>query len=72
MESGKEVWEATGVPAIARELGIRWGGDFVGKESGDFVHFDKPLKPMAELQQLAKNQFGNNVLTWKGNEIKLT
>lgn len=72
MASSKAEWEATGVPAIARELGIRWGGDFVGKEKGDFVHFDKPLKPMPELHHLAKNQYGNNVLNWKGNEIKLT
>lgn len=72
MASSKAEWEATGVPAIARELGIRWGGDFKGKEKGDHVHFDKPLKPMAELHQLAKSQYGSNVLDWKGNEIKLT
>jgi len=69
MTSGKEAWEATGVPAIARELGIRWGGDFLGKEKGDFVHFHKELLPIVQLKSMAAQQFGSDPKLWRGNEL---
>lgn len=36
--TSKAEWEKTGVPAIAREMGFRWGGDF--KSYHDPVHFE--------------------------------
>jgi len=37
----KEDWEATGIPALIRELGFRWGGDFVTPWLG----LDKKMHP---------------------------
>ncbi len=36
--SSREEWEASGIPAIAKNMGFRWGGDFIGNY--DPVHFD--------------------------------
>lgn len=69
LSSGKEKWEKSGIPAIGRELGLRWGGDFIGREKGDYVHFDYPILPMPQIKELAALQFGKDVLTWKGNEL---
>lgn len=38
--SSKLQWEGTGVPQIARQLGLKWGGDF--KNYHDPVHFEIP------------------------------
>lgn len=40
-KSPKYIWEATGVPALAKEYGFRWGGDF--KNYFDPVHYDLKL-----------------------------
>ena len=34
----KGIWLMSGIPQIAVELGLRWGGDFIGYS--DNVHFD--------------------------------
>lgn len=38
MKTSKEKWVATGIPGIAKSLGLKWGGDFVGYH--DNVHFE--------------------------------
>lgn len=47
MADTKATWEASGVPAIIRAAGFRWGGDFteteVGAVEGDPVHVDLGL-----------------------------
>lgn len=69
--SSKEAWEATGIPNIARDMGIRWGGDF--KTYYDPVHFDLGNDyDVKHLKELAFEQFGTNWNDIKGNEIKLT
>lgn len=35
--SSLAAWEASGIPALARAYGLRWGGDFTTR---DTVHFD--------------------------------
>ena len=42
----KEVWEATGVPKIAEEMGFRWGGNF--RNYHDPVHFDLPRSGLSK------------------------
>lgn len=51
-------WEASGIPTLARNLGLRWGGDFAAR---DTVHFDYgwgPAVARAKLQA-AKARFGD-------------
>lgn len=36
-QTSKQAWEDTGLPAYARSIGLRWGGDF---STPDVVHFD--------------------------------
>ena len=36
-QTSRTAWEETGIPAEARRLGLRWGGDF---QKTDVVHFD--------------------------------
>lgn len=63
----KEKWLETGIPQIAKEMGLRWGGDaFAGYH--DPVHFDIPLDTQILFAQ-AKKQFGNNPENIKGNEV---
>lgn len=71
MASSNSEWEATGAPSIARRLGLRWGGDFTGKNKGDRVHFDKWLLPVNQMKLLAQQQFGTNPANIKGNRIKI-
>lgn len=71
MDSPNSEWEATGAPSIARKLGIRWGGDFTGKNKGDRVHFDKWMLPVNQMKALATSQFGTNTNNIQGNKIKL-
>jgi hypothetical protein len=62
----KEDWERTGVPEVARRLGLRWGGTF-----NDNVHFDYPIATTAVLLEKAKRQFGS-VEVARGNEVIIT
>lgn len=61
-------WEKTGVPALARSMGFRWGGDFTtykwkGKKdwtNRDPVHFDlKDQYDTVKLAAKAKAKYGN-------------
>lgn len=65
----KDEWEKTGIPQLARRLGMKWGGDFTSYH--DPVHFTVPVKPVNELLVTAKNQFGTNVNNIQGNKVQL-
>lgn len=59
--TSKQDWINTGVPAIAKRLGLRWGGDFIGYH--DPVHFDfmsgystEQLKTLANVQGIDENE----------------
>lgn len=70
----RKVWEATGIPKIAKEMNLRWGADFVGGTGGyDPVHFDAYTALGVTGQQLYDatiKQFGG-VENAKGNEVKI-
>lgn len=64
-------WEASGVPALARSMGFRWGGDLTGYQ--DAVHFDLGNKyDINKLRQLAVSQFGTNPANVIGNQVKIS
>jgi hypothetical protein len=65
--SSKEDWEKSGIPEIARSMGIRWGGDF--RTYYDPIHFDVLVMPTKELQKIAQKQFGTDVRKVQGNRI---
>lgn len=68
MADTKAVWEATGVPALVRSQGFRWGGDFttpwifkgVTHPGYDPVHIDCcKMYPTSELAPLALHLAGS-------------
>lgn len=66
-------WLKTGIPQLAKSLGMTWGGDnAVFGSYQDAVHFDYRAKKTSELIQMAYNQFGNNPENIKGNELKIS
>ena len=72
--SAKAAWEQTGVPAIAKRLGFRWGGDFTS--SYDPVHVDvlpsaTAAAYMDRLYRQAQAQFGSDLSNMQGNRITL-
>ena len=68
--SSKEAWENTGIPQIAREMGIKWGGDFVYYH--DPVHFDLSHDyDVNQLRELAISQYGTDWNNIFGNQIQL-
>jgi hypothetical protein len=70
----KADWIASGIPKIATDLNIRWGGLFTtgyGAE-GDKIHFDIANKYSVEtIKKLATAQLGADQSKW-GNNVKLT
>lgn len=67
------IWLGTGVPQLAKSLGLTWGGDnSVFGNYQDAVHFDYRVKKTSQLLAIAYNQFGNNPINIKGNELKFT
>lgn len=69
--SSKEAWEKTGIPQIAREMGIEWGGDY--KSYYDPVHFGLESDySISYLKDLALDQFGTSWENIRGNEIKIS
>jgi hypothetical protein len=74
-------WIKTGVISDAEELGIRWGGRFNGYP--DCVHFDianilikkynlnNVYELISYLENMAKNEFGNNLMTAELNRLTL-
>ncbi len=74
MATPKATWEASGIPALAKSMGLRWGGNF--SNFYDPVHVDagnaaNPSKHLADLLAAAKKQYGNDLTKIKGNEVKL-
>ena len=65
LRTPREDWIKTGVPEVAKRMGLRWGGDFK-----DNVHFDYPIYTTAVLLEKAKKQFGS-IEQAKGNELNL-
>lgn len=64
-------WLSTGIPQLAKSMGMRWGGDAFGSYQ-DAVHFDYPIKDTATLLALAKKQFNttdpNKII---GNQVNI-
>ena len=65
------LWNSTGIPQIAKSMGMRWGGEAFGDDYQDAVHFDILLKPTSELLAMAKKQFGNDVSKIQGNKLNI-
>lgn len=69
MKSSRSEWEASGIPKIAKELNMRWGGTFAN--NWDPVHFDVSTRyKIDDLISKAKSQFGSLENTI-GNRLKL-
>lgn len=67
----KQLWIDSGIPKIAQEMNLRWGGNF--SNYYDPVHFDLGnYFNISMLYNLAIAQFGTGWDNIKGNEIKLT
>jgi len=67
----KQFWIDSGAPAIGKQLGFSWGGNF--NNYFDPVHFD--LKTQYDINVLlsnAKQQFGDNSNNIQGNQVRLT
>ena len=68
--SPKTDWIASGIPKLAEEMGLRWGGKaFAGYY--DPVHFEKAVDTKVLLAQ-AKKQFGSDVTKIEGNKVLIT
>jgi hypothetical protein len=72
----KEDWDSTGVPQLAKQLGIRWGhfSNYI-----DHVHFDIASKfgdniydVLNQMVKLAKEQFGEDLSSAKLNKTDLS
>lgn len=70
-QSDKKAWLDTGVVAIAKRLGFRWGGEsFNGYY--DPVHFDTGAIDTKKLYAKALAQFGNDPNKIIGNQVSIT
>ncbi len=69
--STTQEWEDSGVLVIARQLNLRWGGEFRGYD--DRVHFDAGfIYPSTnDLLNQSKLQFGTNINNIQGNKLQL-
>jgi hypothetical protein len=72
-----EDWDLTGVPQLAKECGVRWGGDF--STYHDPVHWDIASKfgtdvydVLNKMIALAKKQFGEDLSTCRLNKTDLS
>lgn len=65
-KSPKEKWEASGIPFIAKNAGLRWGGDFANYY--DPIHFAFPINVDNTLQDI-ETQFGVTNLYKDFNKI---
>jgi len=71
MASPKSEWMATGVPLIAADMDLEWGGNY--NNYHDPVHFqlNRTKYPMKMLQEKGREQFGNDPKKIRGNQVKL-
>lgn len=67
----KETWEKSGIPAIARDMGFTWGGDFVSYYDPVHIGLDKTYDVDA-LRILAISEYGTDWNNIQGNQIQLT
>ena len=63
------IWHLSGIPQLAKEMGIRWGGDFNGY--ADRVHFDclTDSKQTARWFAYLKNTYPENYEQIEANKI---
>jgi len=67
--SSKQAWEASGMPALARKRGFKWGGDFVNYH--DPVHLDwRGYEDIDTLYNKAIEQFGTAWENIQGNQVR--
>jgi hypothetical protein len=67
----KQTWENTGIRAIARKYGMRWGIDFYGYY--DPVHFDIPLYSVNDMANRAIQKYGSIQATAdNGNKLNFS
>lgn len=64
----KEDWELTGIPKIAKDNGLFWGGDYLTYH--DPIHFEYQIMPFAKLRAESDKQFSSNTEV-EFNKIKL-
>lgn len=65
-------WLASGIPQLAKTLGLTWGGDnAVFGSYQDAVHFDYRVMKTSQLLALAQQQFGNDVNNIHGNQLNI-
>lgn len=68
MGSSKIAWEESGIPQLAKNMGLRWGGDF--SNFYDPVHFDLGNDyNLNDLEQTAYQLYGQNPSDIKGNRV---
>ena len=68
MINTKSAWLETGVPQIAEEMGLRWGGNF--SSFYDPVHFDLGNEyPLSSLKNRAEQLYGSNPSDIQGNLV---
>jgi len=70
----KSEWEKTGIPALIRKSGFRWGGDFNPSGTGGYdpIHIDLANNfPTKRLRAMAIALYGNNVSDIKANQLDL-
>lgn len=67
----KETWEKSGIPAIARDMGFTWGGDFVSQYDPVHIGLDREYDIDA-LRAQAISEYGTDWNNIQGNQIQLT
>lgn len=61
-------WNKTGVPELAKSLGLLWGGTY--KNYLDAIHFEYRVKPIDQLYAQAIKQFGS-IEKAEGNKVNI-
>ena len=68
MGSSKSSWEQSGIPQIAENMGLRWGGNF--SSFYDPVHFDLGNEyTLSSLKNRAEQLYGSNPSDIQGNLV---
>lgn len=66
----KQEWLDSGIPQIAAEMGLTWGGNF--QSYYDPIHFGfDGIIPIASLRQLAEQTYGTNPNEVEANQLNL-
>ena len=67
LKKDKKLWVQSGIPNVAKELGMRWGGDFSGYI--DCVHFDATIVTEKSKSNAALANKGKPQSQWKTDNI---